>query len=121
MNIQECTNKQLIDELTSREHVIRVRGIASEEKYAQVYVNLEGQFHRTDGPAVTRPNGDKEWWIDGMLHRTNGPAIQGHEGDYWYQNDKLHRTDGPALVLNDGTKQYWLNGRKVNKEEVTGK
>jgi hypothetical protein len=30
---------------------------------------LDGQRHRTDGPAVIWASGTQEWWLDGQRHR----------------------------------------------------
>ena len=40
------------------------------------YKNELGQLHRTDGPAVERSDGGKEWWINGLRHREDGPAVE---------------------------------------------
>ena len=48
-----------------------------EDKYGNVrWFNERGVMHRTDGPAVVKPNGTKKWFIDGMLHRMDGPAVE---------------------------------------------
>lgn len=52
--------------------------------------NYREKYHRTgDLPAVSRPNGDKEWWVEGLLHREN---------------------DQPAIILGDGTKKWYYKG-----------
>src|SRR3989304_1681254 len=73
---------------------------------------LNDQLHRTDGPAVECLNGTKKWYLNGQLHRTDGPAIERFNGTKeWYLKDQLHRTDGPAIEWNDGTKEWYLNGQ----------
>jgi hypothetical protein len=73
---------------------------------------LNGELHRTDGPAYEHPNESKEWWLNGRLHRTDGPAIEYSNGTkHWYLNGKLHREDGPALEWPDGSKEWYLNGQ----------
>ena len=57
----------------------------------KVWRNKQGQYHRTDGPAI-------EW--------ENGTKI-------WYVNDKCHRTDGPAVEYADGTKVWWVDGKRM--------
>jgi hypothetical protein len=48
---------------------------------------LNGELHRTDGPAVEFPNGSMSWWDGGQLHRTDGPAITGRDGSkHWCLN-----------------------------------
>ena len=50
---------------------------------------LNGQLHRTDGPAIEWFNGDKSWYINGQYHRLDGPAIEWADGyKFWYINDK---------------------------------
>jgi hypothetical protein len=44
-------------------------------------------LHRTDGPAIERTSGDKEWYVNGKLHRLDDPAIEWANGDKeWYVN-----------------------------------
>jgi|TARA_R110000851_G_scaffold107800_1_gene228274 hypothetical protein len=46
------------------------------------------QFHRTDGPALEYPNGDKFWMVHNKFHRTDGPAIVRENGNLaWYLDD----------------------------------
>jgi hypothetical protein len=73
---------------------------------------LNGQLHRTDGPASEHSDGAKYWYLNGKLHRTDGPAVEHSDGaKYWYLNGKLHRTDGPAVEYSDGAKFWYLNGK----------
>ena len=59
-----------------------------------VWYNLEGKYHRIDGPAIEYADGYKEWWING----------------------KLHRTDGPAIEWVDGYKEWWINGENYSEQ-----
>ncbi len=46
-------------------------------------------------------NGSKYWYLNGERHRTDGPAIEYANGDkYWYLNGERHRTDGPSYCNN---------------------
>jgi hypothetical protein len=45
---------------------------------------LNGNHHRTDGPAIEHADGDKEWWLNNQLHRTDGPAIEYADGNKWF-------------------------------------
>lgn len=46
---------------------------------------LEGEYHRTDGPAVINADGYKSWWLYGRRHRMDGPAIINADGDlFWF-------------------------------------
>jgi len=72
---------------------------------------LNGNLHRTDGPAVEYVSGSKEWYLNGNLHRTDGPAVELASGSkFWYFNGKRHREDGPAVEYSDGSKYWYLNG-----------
>jgi hypothetical protein len=82
------------------------------------YRNAEGQLHRTDGPAITRPDGYQEWCLNGKLHREDGPARTWPDGaQSWYLNDQRHREDGPAITWPDGTQEWWLNGQDMTQAE----
>ena len=37
-------------------------------------------LHRTDGPAIERADGHKQWWVDNKLHRIDGPAFEYADG-----------------------------------------
>lgn len=75
-------------------------------------------LHRTDGPAVEFPNGDKYWYKDGEVHRSDGPAMEQANGSkLWYNEGKLHRLDGPAIEYADGTKYWYIGGQGYSKEE----
>ena len=82
------------------------------------YFNNANQLHRTDGPAVIRWSGTKEWWQNGQLHRTGGPAIEWANGaSEWYQNNKRHRIDGAAIIFDDRVKQWFINGVRLSEAE----
>ena len=82
-------------------------------KRIKEYKNENGEYHRTDGPAIERSDGTKEWWINGERHRTDGPAIEYSDGTkFWFLNGERHRTDGPAIEWDDGTKEWYLNDKK---------
>jgi hypothetical protein len=60
----------------------------------------------------TSSDGTKKWYLNGQYHRTDGPAIEYASGSKeWYLNDRLHRTDGPAIERADGSKEWFLNNR----------
>lgn len=69
-------------------------------------------YHRFDGPAMEYPNGGtKKWFVNGELHRTDGPAAELVNGTCkWYQNGVLHRTDGPAITRSDGYQSWYRHG-----------
>ena len=75
------------------------------------YYNENFEFHREDGPAIERTNGDKRWYQNGKLHRIDGPAIELASGDKeWYVNGQLHRLYGAAIEYSNGRKSYYLYG-----------
>ena len=66
----------------------------------------------------TLSDGSKEWYVDGELHRTDGPAIERADGSKsWYVHGELHRTDGPAIEAPDGYKAWWLDGEPLTEAE----
>ena len=79
---------------------------------------MNGNLHRTDGPAIHRSDGTKGWWLNGKLHRTDGPAVEWCDGSKeWWLNGKLHRTDGPAVEYADGYKGWYLNDEELSETE----
>ena len=75
--------------------------------------NANGQFHRTNGPALEYADGTKAWYVNGEQHRTDGPARVWADGTKeWYVNGEQHRTDGPAFIHADGSKAWWVNGKR---------
>ena len=62
--------------------------------------------------------GHNRWYLNGERHRTDGPAIEYKDGSkHWYINDKLHRTDGPAIEYGNGYKSCYINGVNFTEEE----
>ena len=67
---------------------------------------------------IEEPDGRKDWFLNGELHRTDGPATEWPDGSkYWYLNGELHRTDGPAIECSDGRKYWYLNGQELTKKK----
>jgi hypothetical protein len=70
------------------------------------------QYHRLDGPALIKPNGEKTWYKDGNYHREGGPAViklrtgTKQFNKYYYVEGVLHREDGPASIHGDGKEWY---------------
>jgi len=82
------------------------------------YRNADDQLHRLDGPALRRPDGYQQWWLNGQLHRLDGPAVTGADGhQQWWLNGHRHRADGPALTTLDGYRAWWLNGKRMTQAE----
>ena len=86
---------------------------------AYIWRDLNGQLHRTDGPATEWADGSKMWCVNGQLHRTDGPAIILYDGSkMWYLNGQLHRTDGPAIERADGSNVWCVDGIELTEEEI---
>jgi len=53
--------------------------------------NAAGKRHRSDGPAVERIDGTKEWCLNGQHHRTDGPAVEwaGGSTEWWVDDEWL--------------------------------
>ena len=61
--------------------------------------------------------GRKAWYQNGQYHRTNGPAIEWDDGTKeWHQNDQLHRLDGPAVECSTGTKYWFIDGSEYTEK-----
>lgn len=86
---------------------------------------LDGQMHRTDGPAIVHmdritPQGYRQGFMrHGRPHRQDGPAIVDALGvEYYYQEGVLHRADGPAISSpHGGDDEYYLKGDPLTKED----
>ena len=75
---------------------------------------LDGRYHREDGPAIEHTNGQYGWYLNGKLHREDGPAAKDAYGTkYWYKNGRPHRLDGPAIEHYNGTKYWYVNDCNV--------
>lgn len=57
------------------------------------WFDKQGQYHRTDGPAVERPDGFKSWYLHGNRHREDGPAIEYEDGDKSWYIDSIRYSD----------------------------
>lgn len=76
--------------------------------------NEKGLYHREDGPAIERIDGDELWYIDGKLHRDDGPAIKFSYYKAWYRNGHCHRLDGPAREWSQGADEWIVNSHHVS-------
>jgi hypothetical protein len=58
------------------------------------------------------------WFLDGQLHRTDGPAVIYADGyQVWYLHGKRHRTDGSALIGANGYQAWYLNDKEYTEQE----
>ena len=63
-------------------------------------------------------DGGQYWYLNGERHRTDGPAaIDANGTQHWYLNGKLHRTDGPAMSWANGAHSWYLNGEWLSEAE----
>jgi hypothetical protein len=59
-------------------------------------------------------DGDTVWQLNGDYHRTDGPAIIWQDGRTdWWSHNKRHRTDGPAIEFANGAMFWYLNGNRL--------
>jgi hypothetical protein len=79
---------------------------------------VDGDIHRTDGPAIVFADGSKNWCQHNKLHRTDGPAIENADGTKaWLLDDDYHRTDGPAIEYTSGSMSWYLRGNSLSFDE----
>jgi hypothetical protein len=61
--------------------------------------------------------GNQRWRLNGQLHRTDGPAVVWASGTQeWWVNDQRHRTDGPALMLVSGYHAWFIDDKDITKQ-----
>ena len=66
-----------------------------------------------DNPFVFN-DGTCAWYGAGKLHRTNGPAVSHPDGyEEWWFNGKRHRVDGPAVTWANGHQEWFIEGIRV--------
>lgn len=85
------------------------------------FVDVNGNLHCEDGPAIIWDDGSTGWYNHGQKHREDGPAFEWADGSKsWFYNNKRHRLDGPALMSIRGNvciEEWWVDGLKLTKEE----
>ena len=101
---------------TKETYVIYVSGVICGKQLYSADRFLDSYMDR---PAVIRPDGTREWWLNGKKHRTDGPAVIYPDGsEEWWLNGKKHRNGGPAVIYHDGSEEWWLNGKKIMTRRV---
>jgi hypothetical protein len=71
---------------------------------------------------TTDSEGNKRWQLDGKFHREDGPAIEYADGyTSWWLYDEIHRTDGPAVEDTNGEKQWYLYDIKLTFDKWLAK
>jgi hypothetical protein len=84
---------------------------------------LNGQLHRTDGPAIEDADGTKRWFLNDKRHRVDGPAYGGADGSKsWYLNNNFIYELGPIgdyILIEEGllSEVEWL-GKRVTQRKV---
>lgn len=73
----------------------------------------------TKNGLYTDDSGNKHWYYNGEYHRTDGPAIEYTSGaKVWCHHGKVHRTDGPAVERSDGSSFWYINGKELTKDQL---
>lgn len=73
-------------------------GTVRVENHCYITYTKDGEYHRTDGPAIiNKRTGRVEWFLHGKRHRIDGPAIETIPFGYY--------------------KEYWVHGREFSKED----
>lgn len=94
-------------------------GITQTKDGHRVWQNMQGQFHRIDGPAIEYADGSKAWLQHSKYHRVGGPAVEKTNGyQAWYWRGRCHRVDGPARTLPTGQKEWWINDKRLSEKEI---
>lgn len=114
--------KRFKDYSDKEKTLLLLKGYTVSDHWEAEYWSLNDQYHREDGPAIIRNNGDVSWYLNGKLHRLDGPAVIYSNGTkYWHVNGERHRLDGPAFVGATGSTGYYLNGAVYSEEEYNEK
>ena len=75
-----------------------------------IWYNKDDEIHRGDGlPAIIRPTGSTEYFVNGIRHRDGGlPAIDDDVANLkcWIENGVFHRKNGLPAVMKD-RKFHW--------------
>jgi hypothetical protein len=74
------------------------------------WLDKQDRYHRKNGPAIIKPNGNEFWFKHGKLHRLDGPAIITELEQNWYYYGKLHRRDAPAVNVENEITEWWKYG-----------
>ena len=69
---------------------------------------------RNNQPTYRLNYGDFVWELNGKYHREDGPAIECANGTrWWYLHGKNHREDGPAVEWYTGTREWYWRGKRL--------
>ncbi len=99
-----------------------------------MWKDIDGKFHREDGPAIIKTDGSYAWFFHGVIHRNGGPAIESilpnnlselytknnikHQTKKteWFNQGFKHRIDGPAVEDYNGDTFWYLFG-ELHRED----
>ena len=75
--------------------------------------------HRLNGPAfIGKTTGVEMWQVNGNYHREDGPAVILPDGtEHWYLNDVRHRIGGPAIIYPNGFQEWYEYGEKISRPQ----
>lgn len=57
------------------------------------------QWHREDGPAISKDDGSMEWWVKNKRHRLDGPAVKKY-----------------LIDVDDFAYMWFINGKNITRE-----
>ena len=83
---------------------LKQRVVTDQDGYV-IYYDEMGNYHRDNGPAVTRTDGYEAWYYHGTLHRKDGPAVRYSNGlEAFYDMGKFLYSIGKKepTNINDG-------------------
>jgi hypothetical protein len=93
--------------------------INNEHQYTEYTDRPIPQTSEPNYDSVEYEDNETIYYLNGQYHRTDGPAIEDFDGgEQWYQHGKIHREDGPASTDIDGNKTWFLDG-EIHKHEAT--
>ena len=100
-----------------------------------------GVRHYHKGPAVVKPNGENQWWVEGTqytqlefedfsfgecgywfdykgyLHHRRAPAFDNGTIKLYFVHGVRHSLTGPAYEHANGHKEWWIEGKQYSEEE----
>lgn len=111
--------------------LVRKNYYTNGKKHSEAY-QLNGEYHRVDGPAYTSwyrsgKKSSEQYFLRGQCHRVDGPAHSSWDdegrktAEEYRVYNKPHRTDGPAYLGWDESGEliyelYYLNGISFSEE-----
>ena len=100
-----------------RKQIVEHYTVIIHDKFDTTYYELNGVYHREDGPAYQ--NSNQIIWIKNGKRFNPEPDVPGFQGyniqKYYDNNGNLHREYGPAVVraYGYGDNEYWIHGKRI--------